>query len=113
MEFKLEIKLKNYSKYQSELKVKSLDKPAYPARPEDLSSLASQGDDKSLNHHFYKDYPKIVKAKGKYLYTDKGRGIFDACSGAAVASIGYGNQDVIDAMHKKNMSGTHYLASSF
>nr|AYE67625.1 hypothetical protein [Annulohypoxylon stygium] len=113
MEFKLEIKLKNSSKYQSELKVKSIDKPAGPARPEDLSSHASQGDDKSLNHHFYKDYPKIVKAKGKYLYTDKGRGIFDACSGAAVASIGYGNQDVIDAMHIKNMSGTHYLASSF
>lgn len=90
---KCEFKFKDASKVESECIIKNKDK--------------------SLNHHFNKDYPTVVKAKGKYLYTEDGREIFDACSGAVVASIGYGNQDVLDAMHTKNMSGTHYLASSY
>lgn len=72
-----------------------------------------QIEDKSLNHHFKKYYPIIGKAKGNYLFTDDGRVVFDACSGAVVASIGYGNQEVIDAIYEKYKSGTHYLASSF
>ena len=69
--------------------------------------------DKSLNHLFNKDYPLIVKGIGKYLITEDKREIFDACSGSAVASIGYGNQEVIEAIYLKYKNGTHYLATAF
>jgi hypothetical protein len=69
--------------------------------------------DNSLNHHFKKSYPIIVRAEGPHLFTEDGRVIFDAASGAAVACIGYGNPIVIDAIMNKYNEGTHYLASSF
>ena len=99
----LEIKHENDSKVKSELIIKDKDK----------SELIIKDKDKSLNHHFNKNYPIIVEGKGVHLLTEDGRKIFDACSGAVVASIGYGHQEVLDAMHKKNMSGVHYLASSY
>ncbi|WRT63100.1 uncharacterized protein IL334_000003 [Kwoniella shivajii] len=40
----------------------------------------------------------VVEAKGSYLYLDDGRRILDACAGAAVASIGHGDQRVIRAV---------------
>jgi adenosylmethionine-8-amino-7-oxononanoate aminotransferase/NADH:ubiquinone oxidoreductase subunit 3 (subunit A) len=67
----------------------------------------------SLNHHFKKHYPTIVSAKGSFLYTEDGKEIFDAASGAAAACIGYGNEKVIAAMYDKFMEGTHYLATSY
>ena len=70
-------------------------------------------ENKSLNHHFNKYYPIIIKGEGLYLTTEYGSKIFDACSGAAVSNIGYGNPYVIDSIHEKYKSGTHYLASSF
>ena len=91
------IKIKSESKHKRDTNVQSF----------------VQIEDKSLNHQFNKDYSIIVEAKGNYLTTDDGRVVFDACSGAVVASIGYGNQEVIDAIHEKYISGTHYLASSF
>lgn len=41
---------------------------------------------------------KVVSAKGHYLTLESGETILDACGGAAVACIGGGNQEVIDAM---------------
>ncbi|KAK8847720.1 hypothetical protein IAR55_005579 [Kwoniella newhampshirensis] len=40
----------------------------------------------------------VVEAKGSYVYLDDGRKILDACAGAAVASIGHGDQRVIQAV---------------
>uniref|UniRef100_UPI0030DE635F NADH dehydrogenase subunit 3 n=1 Tax=Dematophora necatrix TaxID=2751867 RepID=UPI0030DE635F len=67
----------------------------------------------SLNHHLKKYYLKIVNAKGHYLYTEDGREIFDAASGAAVACIGYGNEKVIEAICDKYKQGVHYLSTSY
>ncbi|KAK4941675.1 hypothetical protein LTR10_018414 [Elasticomyces elasticus] len=43
----------------------------------------------------------VVYAKGPYLWLDDGRKILDACAGAAVASIGHGDQRVIAAVTKQ------------
>nr|YP_009867813.1 NADH dehydrogenase subunit 3 [Nemania diffusa]QKG05012.1 NADH dehydrogenase subunit 3 [Nemania diffusa] len=69
--------------------------------------------DNSLNHHLKKYYPVIIRGKGSYLYTEDGKEIFDAASGAGAACIGYGNEKVIDAMMKKYTEGTHYLSTSY
>jgi len=90
---------KTTSKIQSEAEIESTSK--------------SSGSDVSLNHHFTKYYPTIVNAKGHYLYSDDGREIFDAASGAGVACIGYGNDQVIDKITLKYKAGNHYLASSY
>ncbi|KAI0024686.1 aminotransferase, class III [Xylariomycetidae sp. FL0641] len=42
--------------------------------------------------------PLAVRGKGNYIYLEDGREIFDACGGAAVACIGHGVQEVVDAM---------------
>ncbi|KAI1337771.1 PLP-dependent transferase [Xylariaceae sp. FL0016] len=42
--------------------------------------------------------PLVVRGRGNYLQLDDGREILDACGGAAVACLGHGVQDVIDAM---------------
>ncbi|KAK2790765.1 hypothetical protein FQN53_008588 [Emmonsiellopsis sp. PD_33] len=45
-----------------------------------------------------KSYPTAVKGEGVYLITDKGQRILDGCCGAAVSSVGHGNQEVIEAV---------------
>ncbi|KAK4688212.1 hypothetical protein P7C73_g1914, partial [Tremellales sp. Uapishka_1] len=40
----------------------------------------------------------VVGAMGSYVFLDDGRRILDACAGAAVASIGHGDQRVIQAV---------------
>ena len=42
--------------------------------------------------------PRIVKAKGNYLYTEDGNAIFDASGGAAVSCIGHGHPRVKKAI---------------
>ncbi|KAH8653470.1 aminotransferase, class III [Xylariales sp. PMI_506] len=44
------------------------------------------------------DRPIAIKAQGNYVYLEDGRKILDACGGAAVACIGHGVEEVIDAM---------------
>ncbi|KAK4705879.1 hypothetical protein P7C70_g301, partial [Phenoliferia sp. Uapishka_3] len=43
----------------------------------------------------------VVGAKGSFLELDDGRRILDACAGAAVASIGHGDERVISAITKQ------------
>ncbi|OAX81458.1 hypothetical protein ACJ72_04197 [Emergomyces africanus] len=45
-----------------------------------------------------KSYPTAVKGEGVYLFTDKGERILDGCCGAAVSSVGHGNEEVIEAV---------------
>lgn len=66
-----------------------------------------------LGRHLHKAYPVIIGAKGNILFTQKGRKIFDACSGAAVSCLGYKNPKVILAITKQIKTGVPYLASTF
>jgi adenosylmethionine-8-amino-7-oxononanoate aminotransferase len=67
----------------------------------------------SFHRNLHKDYPKIVSGEGNILYTSEDRKVFDACSGAAVSCLGYGNKRVIKAIIEQLNTGTPYLASSF
>src|SRR5579864_8274775 len=42
--------------------------------------------------------PKIVRAKGVWLYDDRGRSYLDASGGAMVANIGHGVEEVAAAI---------------
>jgi adenosylmethionine-8-amino-7-oxononanoate aminotransferase len=56
--------------------------------------------------------PKIARAKGSYVILDDGRQIFDGSGGAAVASIGHGNQRVLDAVCEQ-MAAVAYCSTIF
>jgi len=45
-----------------------------------------------------RNYPTLVRGKGVYLYDDQGRQYLDAIAGIAVMSVGYGRQEIVDAM---------------
>ena len=45
-----------------------------------------------------KEYPTAVRGEGVYLITADGRRILDGSSGAAVSSVGHGNEEVIKAV---------------
>lgn len=67
----------------------------------------------SFHRHLHKVYTEIVGGKGNILTTKDNRKVFDACSGAAVSCLGYGNERVIKAIYEQLKTGTPYLASSF
>ena len=46
-----------------------------------------------------KNYPVMVKGKGVYLYDNKGKKYIDCVCGMGVANIGYGNEEVAEAMY--------------
>jgi 4-aminobutyrate aminotransferase-like enzyme len=41
---------------------------------------------------------EVTNAKGNYIHLGNGQTIFDATGGAAVACLGHGNQEVIEAV---------------
>lgn len=45
-----------------------------------------------------REYPRIVRGEGCWLYDDAGRKYLDACGGAFVANIGHGVREVADAL---------------
>jgi adenosylmethionine-8-amino-7-oxononanoate aminotransferase len=53
-------------------------------------------------HVFYRDlhrkYVRAVRGEGVYLYDDRGRRILDGASGAAVVSLGHGNERLVRVM---------------
>jgi adenosylmethionine-8-amino-7-oxononanoate aminotransferase len=57
-----------------------------------------------------KDYPVIVKGNGVYIYDNKGKEYIDIACGAGLANIGYGNEEVAEAMYKQ--ATTHNFAES-
>jgi adenosylmethionine-8-amino-7-oxononanoate aminotransferase len=67
----------------------------------------------SFQRHLHKTLPWIEGGKGNLLFTKDKRQIFDACSGAAVTCLGYGDERVIQAIQEELKTGTPYLASSF
>jgi len=66
-----------------------------------------------LDRHLRKKYPVIVGGKGSYLFTNDGRKVFDASSGAAVSCLGHGNERVTNAVFKEMRNGTPYIAAVF
>lgn len=61
--------------------------------------MTSTSSNSSLFHRsLEKAYPTAVKGEGVYLVTSDGRKVFDGSSGAAVSSLGHGNEEVIDAI---------------
>lgn len=57
------------------------------------------------DHIFYRDlnkrYIMISHAKGIYLYDELGREIIDGAAGAAVVSLGHGNERIIRALNRQ------------
>jgi adenosylmethionine-8-amino-7-oxononanoate aminotransferase len=51
-----------------------------------------------------KAYPTAKKGSGVYLHTSDGRKILDGSSGAAVSSLGHGNQGIINAICEQAQS---------
>jgi len=51
----------------------------------------------------------IVKTEGAYLYTRQGKRILDAASGAIVNNIGYGREEVAEAIKKASLNNTYVL----
>ena len=51
----------------------------------------------------------IVKTEGAYLYTRQGHKILDAASGAIVNNIGYGREEVAEAIKKASLNNTYVL----
>lgn len=52
----------------------------------------------------------IASAKGSYLTTEDGQRVLDGCGGAAVVSIGHGDERIIEALTKQ-MREVSYLHS--
>jgi adenosylmethionine-8-amino-7-oxononanoate aminotransferase len=51
-----------------------------------------------LYRRLAKDYPKIVRGEGCWLYDDSGERYLDASSGALVSNLGHGNTEVARAL---------------
>ena len=51
----------------------------------------------------------IVKTEGAYLYTPEGKKILDAASGAIVNNIGYGREEVAEAIKEASLNNTYVL----
>jgi len=52
---------------------------------------------------------EIVKTEGAYLYTSQGFKILDAASGAIVNNIGYGREEVAEAIKEAALNNTYVL----
>ena len=51
----------------------------------------------------------IVKTEGAYLYTPEGKKILDAASGAIVNNVGYGREEVAEAIKEASLNNTYVL----
>ncbi len=45
-----------------------------------------------------REYPRIVRADGCYLYDDQGRRYLDGCGGAYVVNVGHGVSEIAEAL---------------
>lgn len=75
--------------------------------------MSHQNTEPSLLHRSLIGQPyRVVSASQNYLYLEDGSRILDACGGAAVAIIGHGNEEVIQATitQMTKVSYVHTLA---
>ncbi|KAI1629846.1 pyridoxal phosphate-dependent transferase [Exophiala viscosa] len=64
-----------------------------------------------LHRSLHQQPYKVTSAKRLYLTLSNGRVIMDACGGAAVASIGHGNKEVLQAIQQQMSTGVSYIHS--
>ena len=70
--------------------------------PQQSSFSMNEAISPALLHRSLHDPPHhVVGASGINLHLEDGRTIIDACGGAAVAVLGHGNREVIDASAKQ------------
>lgn len=75
----------------------------------EAAAIKSQFFHHTLNH----DPKKVVKAEGSILTLEDGTKVFDASSGAAVAGIGHGNEEVAKAMIEQMKEVSYVLTYLF
>jgi adenosylmethionine-8-amino-7-oxononanoate aminotransferase len=60
-----------------------------------------------------RDYPRIVRGDGCYLYDDRGRRYLDGCGGAYVANIGHGVSEIAEALACQARTLAYVSGSTF
>ena len=56
---------------------------------------------------------EVVRSEGPYLYTKEGQKILDAAGGAIVSNIGYGREEVAEAVKKGGKTYELFLVACF
>jgi len=69
------------------------------------------------DHVFYRnllaEYPTIVRGEGVFVYDSEGKRYLDSCSGANVTDLGYGVEEIIEAMTQQARKIGYVHASRF
>jgi adenosylmethionine-8-amino-7-oxononanoate aminotransferase len=65
-----------------------------------------------FHRHLDTDFLQLDKSEGNYLLTSNGRKILDGSGGAAVASVGWGQKRVAEAIYKQVLAAP-YSATIF
>ena len=69
------------------------------------------------SHVFYRklmrDYPRIVRGEGCYVYDDQGRRYLDGCGGAYVVNVGHGVTEISDALACQAATLAYVSGSTF
>lgn len=60
-----------------------------------------------------KDYKKVDHAKDVFVYDTDGKCYIDCAAGVAVANIGHGVQEVLDAIHEQSKKSTYVYGGAF
>lgn len=58
-------------------------------------------DNRVLNADFFREYPRVERGKGIYMYTEDGTEIIDGASGPVLVSLGHGIEEIADAMREQ------------
>src|SRR2546428_4600637 len=69
------------------------------------------------SHVFYRklgrDFPRIVRGDGCYLYDENGKRYLDAVGGAYVANLGHSNPEIADALARQAREFGYVSATAF
>ena len=69
------------------------------------------------SHVFYRklgrDFPRIVRGDGCYLYDENGKRYLDAVGGAYVANLGHSNPEIADALARQARSFSYLSGTAF
>src|SRR6476660_6398264 len=60
-----------------------------------------------------RDYPRIVRGDGCYLYDERGRRYLDGCGGAYVVNVGHGVSEIADALACQARTLAYVSGSTF
>lgn len=66
-----------------------------------------------FHRSLHSELPQAARADGNYIYLEDGRKLLDGSSGAAVSSIGHGNQRVIAAILNQLQTVDYVFCGTF